>query len=127
MIDFLFYLAGKETEPSVIIEKFHIYKAQLQEAMDYKDYLALDVKIKKAEEMYNLKGASDSEQDALDKLKMDKMAAKIWWGKLNEHVIKSLQKINDRNAKTVEAVKQPGIFNAKTINFIQGDKNDKVA
>ena len=48
---------------------------------------------------------------------MDKTAAKMWWAKLNQHVILSMQKVVDREIKVQETGKLPGIYGAKTINF----------
>lgn len=132
MMQFLTSLAEKGDNLTAIWEKFHIYKARLQESLDYKDYVQLEKKVKQQEhELDSLNSAhstpSDtSAKDKLDRLKMDKTAAKIWWIKLNAHVIESMRKVLDREAKTKETGKIPGIYGAKTINFnINQDKGEK--
>ncbi len=115
MIEFLSSLGDGSDDLTVIWEKFHIYKARLQESADYKDFLELEKKIKKMES--ELDPSSQSQQTQLDNLRMDKTAAKIWWVKLNSHVIQSMQKIADRTAKSSSGAKSPGIFHAETINF----------
>ena len=132
IIQFLVSLAEKGDGLTAIWEKFHIYKARLQESLDYKDYVQLEKKVKQQEhELDSLNSAhstpSDtSAKDKLDRLKMDKTAAKIWWIKLNAHVIESMRKVLDREAKTKETGKIPGIYGAKTINFnISQEKGNK--
>ena len=113
MLNFLASLVEKDDDLTAVWERFHIYKARLQEALDYKDFIELENKIKEQEG----KCYSREDRDKLDRLKMDKTAAKIWWSKLNQHVIESMRKINDRSSKTKDSGKIPGIYGAKTVNF----------
>lgn len=113
LIQFVLSLASKDDSASALWEKFHIYKARIQESEDYKDFLRLEKEIKKLE----LTAIKEEDMKLLDKLKMDKTAAKIWWSRLNETVVKQLSKIVDRESKGKEGVKLPGIMSAKTINF----------
>ena len=124
MMFFLTSLAGKGEDNSLIWEKFHIYKARIQETLDYKDYEDLKKKIQEKEKHAYAQGGSLSEEDKdkLAQLRMDRTAAKIWWSKLNAHVIQSLQKVGDREVKKKTEGNVPGIMNAKTINFINTDK-----
>lgn len=111
MIQFIISLAEKDDSITAVWEKFLIYKLRLQESEDYKDYMRLENEIKAAVK----KG--DLTLDKIDKLRMDKTAAKIWWTKLNQHAIFSVQKVVDREAKKDIGKKGAGIFSAKTINF----------
>lgn len=113
MLHFLGDLAEKGDNLTAIWEKFHIYKARLQESIDYKDFKQLQEKIKELEK----KPKSEENLEELEKLRMDKTAAKIWWTKLNEHVIRSMQKVVDRKVKAAGPVRLPGIMSANTINF----------
>ena len=113
MLHFLGGLSDKNDSLTAIWEKFHIYKARLQESVDYKDFLELRDKIKKDEK--TTRSADDYEK--LKELRMDHTAAKMWWAKLNQHVIQSMQKVLDREVKASGAVKLPGIQSTGTINF----------
>lgn len=119
MIQFIVSLAEKDDSVTALWEKFLIYKLRIQEAEDYKDYMRLENEIK----VKLRKGGLSPEQ--LDKLSMDKTAAKIWWAKLNQHAIISTQKIVDREAKRDTGKKGAGIFSAKTINFNQVKQVEK--
>ena len=112
MLHFLTDLADKNDTLTAIWEKFHIYKARLQESADYKDFRQLEDKIKIMEKTAH----SEEDYKELDTLRMNKTAAKMWWVKLNQHVIMSMQKIVDREVKASGVGKLPGIMNAKTIN-----------
>ena len=122
MIQFIVSLAEKDDSVTALWEKFLIYKLRIQEAEDYKDYMRLENEIKVALKNKNLS------PDELDKLSMDRHAAKIWWSKLNQNAIVSCQKIVDREAKRDTGKKGAGIFSANTINFNTvkkiEDKND---
>src|SRR3990167_7485691 len=86
MINFLVSLADKNDSLTSIWEKFYIYKARLQESSDYKDFINLDKKIKLLEKEVEIwKGSSFPEelQEKIDRIKSDRMAAKIWWAKLH--------------------------------------------
>ncbi len=111
MIQFLVSLAEKDDSITAVWEKFLIYKLRIQESVDYKDYMRLEKEIKEAKKNKNLT------PEELDKLRMDKHGAKIWWSKLNQQAINSAQKIVDREAKRDTGKKGAGIFSAKTINF----------
>ena len=121
LIQFVLSLAEKDDSASALWEKFHIYKARIQESEDYKDFLRLEREIKEK------KGTMSAKE--LEQLKMNKTAAKMWWVRLNDQVVKSLSKIADRESKTKEGGKLPGIMSAKTINFNVNpkieDKNKK--
>ncbi len=119
MIQFVFSLAEKDDSITAVWEKFLIYKLRLQESEDYKDYMRLENEIKVAIKKGGLN------EDELDKLSMDKTAAKLWWTKLNQHAIFSVQKIVDREAKKDIGKKGAGIFSAKTINFNQVNQVEK--
>jgi len=114
MLHFLLSLADKECSTSAVWEKFHIYKARLQESADYKDYLELQEQIKVLE---SSPVTTESEHAQLEELKYKRNSAKIWWSKMNAHVILSLQKVVDREQKERSGKKMPSIFGAKTINF----------
>lgn len=116
MINFITSLADKGDSASMVWEKYHIYKARIQEAEDYKDYIELKKKIQQQEKRPTLN------EDELKYLRMDKAGAKIWWHRLNQHVIQSMQKVADREAKKTVDGKVPGIMHAKTINFNIGKK-----
>ncbi len=113
MLHFLSDLAEKGDSLTAIWEKFHIYKARVQEAVDYKDFRQLEEKIKILEKT----AKSDKDFEELDKLRMNKTAAKMWWAKFNTHVIQSMQKVVDRQVKATGTAKLPGIMKAETINF----------
>ena len=113
MLHFLVDLADKDDNLTAIWEKFLIYKARLQESADYKDFLELEKKIKEAEKT----ARTDSDFEKLEKLRMDKTAAKMWWHKLNQHAVQSMQKVRDRQVKVTGPAKLPGIYGAKTVNF----------
>lgn len=116
MTDFIFGLANPGDSSSMVWEKFHIYKAQIQEAEDYKDYLVLKENIGRLE---GVQSKTPEEKERLDQLRMQRGSAKIWWSRLNELIIKSRQKVADREqkAKSDNPHKNKGIYSAKTINF----------
>ncbi len=119
MLHFLVDLADKGDNLTAIWEKYHIYKARVQEAVDYKDFQQLEVKIKGLEE--NAKDEVDFEK--LRELRSKRLAAKLWWSKLNAHVIQSMQKVVDRQVKSSGTARIPGIHSSGTINFnIEADK-----
>lgn len=118
LIQFFVSLADKNDSLTSIWEKFHIYKARLQESVDYKDFIQLDNKIKSLEKEFEsskIKYSIEEQDEMIGKLKSDRMAAKLWWAKLNQYVVFSMQKIVDRETKQVEG-KPAGIY-AGTINF----------
>ena len=120
MINFLVSLADKNDSLTSIWEKFYIYKARLQESHDYKDFINLDKKIKLLEkELESEKNTYSDEElkENIDRLKSDRMAAKIWWAKLNQYVVFSMQKIVDRETKQNEMPRLAGIHSSGTINF----------
>lgn len=123
MINFLSSLAEKKDTLTEVWEKFHIYKARLQESVDYADFIKLNKKVMQEEKTLKLmekKGMNKKElkdhMDVLDNLKMDRNAAKLWWARLNQHVITSMQRINDRESKSYTP-KLAGISSSETINF----------
>ena len=67
----------------------------------------------------DLKSAGWTEEDVekMERLKSDRMAAKIWWAKLNQYVVFSMQKIVDRESKQNEMPRLAGIHSSGTINF----------
>ena len=113
MIQFVLSLAGPDDTSSALWEKYHIYKARLQESDDYQDFKKLEKQIREAEK--NI--ATDEDKIKLENLRMNKTSARMWWIRLNEHVVKSLQKVVDREQKASAEGKIPGILSAKTINF----------
>ena len=117
MILFLSSLAKKNSTLTEVWEKFHVYKARLQESVDYADFVNLTKKVKEFEKEVTNSIPSDSQLEMLDRLKMDRNAAKLWWARLNQHVITSMQKINDREAKQSDTPKLAGIHSSGTINF----------
>ncbi len=124
MTEFLFSLVETGDTASALWEKYHIYIARLEVSKDYQDYKRLQRKIALMEKaLKNCKEEEGSEQLSrkLDDLKMDKNAAKLWWVKLNQHVVLSLQKVVDREVKDKGSGRMPGILSAKTINFNLGD------
>ncbi len=127
MTEFLFSLVEKGDTASALWEKYHIYIARLEVSKDYQDYKRLQKKIKKLEKELNGKSSDDSEllTQQLDNLHMDKNAAKLWWVKLNQHVVLSLQKVVDREVKDKGSGRMPGILSAKTINFNMGGDKSK--
>lgn len=114
MLHFLGDLAEKDDSLTAIWEKFHIYKARLQESEDYKDFRQLKAEIEELEKTAD----SDEDWEKIREKKMDKSAAKFWWVKLNQHVVQSMQKVIDRDAKASGAARLPGIHSVDTINFI---------
>lgn len=119
MLNFLVSLAEGENSTSAVFEKFLIYKTRLQESADYKDFMNLQRQIKEREEELRKLGrkATEEEMEALEQLRMNKAAAKMWWAKLNQYAVFTLQKVVDREQKKSEGVKQPGIFIAGNVNF----------
>mgnify|MGYP001606601605 FL=1 len=117
MIIFLSSLADKNSTLTEVWEKFHIYKARLQESVDYADFVNLTKKVKEFEKSIGAYAFSEADEIALEKLKMDRNAAKLWWARLNQHVITSMQKINDRESKQSDTPKLAGIHSSGTINF----------
>ena len=124
MIQFLSSLADKNSTLTEVWEKFHVYKARLQESVDYADFIKLNKEVRELENFFRtLKDEGLNEEeiqkqgDILERLKMDRNAAKLWWARLNQHVISSMQKINDREAKQSDTPKLAGIHSSGTINF----------
>mgnify|MGYP001594700346 CR=1 FL=1 len=124
MIQFISSLADKNSTLTEVWEKFHVYKARLQESVDYADFIKLSKEVRELENFFRtLKDEGLSEEeiqkqgDILERLRMDRNAAKLWWARLNQHVITSMQKINDREAKQSDTPKLAGIHSSGTINF----------
>ena len=117
VIQFLSTLAEKNDTLTAVWEKFHIYKARLQESVDYADFINLQKEIKEREKELKKGLFTEADYELLDKLKMDRNAAKLWWARLNQHVIQSMQKVVDREAKKSETPKLAGIHSSGTINF----------
>lgn len=127
MMQFLVGLAGKGDGLTEIWEKFHIYKVRIEETSDYKDYHDLKKKIQEQEKHAFAQGGklSEEDQDKLDRLKMDRNAAKLWWVKINSHIIQSLQKVADRSVKKSEGGKRSGMP-AGNINFFVNQESKKL-
>src|SRR3990167_4106644 len=117
MINFLVSLADKNDSLTSIWEKFYIYKARLQESSDYKDFIKLNNEIKEMEKDMKSAGWTEEQVEEMQRLKSDRMAAKIWWAKLNQYVVFSMQKIVDRETKQNEMPRLAGIHSSGTINF----------
>ena len=117
MLHFLTDLADKGDNLTAIWEKFLIYKTRLQESLDYRDFVELEEQIRKDEK----KARTEQEYQDLEKLRMNKTAAKLWWHKLNQHAVQSMQKVMDRQAKSSGAARLPGIQSTGTINFNMGE------
>lgn len=124
MINFLSSLAEKNSTLTEVWEKFHVYKARLQESVDYADFINLQKEIREKEKFFETlrnEGLDENEiqkqGDILERLRMDRNAAKLWWARLNQHVITSMQKINDREAKQSDTPRLAGIQSSGTINF----------
>ena len=120
MLSFLSGLADKEGSLESIWEKFHLYKLRLQESADYKDLMQLNEKVRAMEEELNNPSGKYNKEDMADvmsQLKADRLSAKIWFAKMNQNVIFSLQKINDRKTKEKDTPRLPGIMSSGTINF----------
>jgi len=121
LASFIVKLADSGDIVSGVWEKYYIYKARLQEASDYKDYLRLKGELKSARLDKNI---SD---DDLRKLEMQESSAKLWWARFNENITKNLAKVSDRYVKTrVDAKPSTGIGMAKVVNFniIQDSEKD---
>ena len=115
MIDFLCSLAITGDSSSAVWEKFHIYKARIVEAQDYQEYVRLCNTLL---ELENLSVKSNLDIERIEDLRMQRSAAKLWWTRLNEHVVKSLGKVVDREIKVKGAIgSSKGIYSANTINF----------
>lgn len=124
MISFLSSLANKNSTLTEVWEKFHVYKARLQESVDYADFVKLNREVRTLEDFFRTlkeeglnQGDIEKQADILERLKMDRNAAKLWWARLNQHVISSMQKINDRESKQSDTPKLAGINSSGTINF----------
>ena len=127
MIQFLTGLASKGDSLTEVWEKFLLYKVRLEESLNYKDYRDLESKIQEQEKHayaqdYNL---SEEDQDKLNRLKMDRNAAKLWWTRINRDAIQGLQKVADRTVKKNEGGRRPGIHSTGTINFINQEKIER--
>lgn len=129
MINFLLTLSRGEDSISGMWEQYHLYKASIQESEESRDLITLTKRLKilekeLLEEYKSLVSNEIPEEKAeeLLKLRHDKSSAKIWWTRMNEHLVKSHQKVRDREVKESGSAKQPGIFHADTINFNIGKK-----
>ena len=120
MLEFVGSMAGKNDTFVSVLEKFLNYKVRLQESADYADFKQVETRIKILErELESNKSNYSNEQfmERLDRLRMDKNAAKMWWTKLNQYAGFSLMKIADRESKAHETPKLAGIHSSGTINF----------
>ena len=77
----------------------------------------MNKKVREREQELEKRKYSEFDYELLDRLKMDRNAAKLWWARLNQHVISSMQKINDREAKQSDIPRLAGIHSSGTINF----------
>ena len=117
MIQFLLTFADKSNSLTAIWEKFYNYKIRLQESIDYRDYIELNKKIREMESDLKSAGWSEKQIEEMQRLKSDRMAAKIWWAKLHQYASFTMQKIVDRETKQNEMPRLAGIHSSGTINF----------
>src|SRR3990167_3096890 len=117
MIQFLLTFADKSNSLTAIWEKFYNYKIRLQESIDYRDYIELNKKIREMEADLKSAGWTGEDIDKMERLKSDRMAAKIWWAKLHQYASFTMQKIVDRETKQNEMPRLAGIHSSGTINF----------
>lgn len=113
-------LAGPDSTPSILWERYHIFVNQLQSSEDYADFKNLDNEIKQLE--------SDSCTDfkKLEKLEMKRTAAKIWWSRLSDSAVKSLSKINDRASRSDNVDKMTNVISLSQIHKLAYDARKEI-
>lgn len=104
LLDWLFSLGNT---PSKIWENYHLFVSRLQSMEDYKNYKELELEIS---------SIVNSHDPHLEKLEMKKTACKVWWSRLNEQVLKTLGKINDRESRTDNVDKMVGTISLNQIH-----------
>jgi len=84
---------------------------------DYQEFLQLRDEIKEKEEYM------DNNEKVNYDIKLNTL--RLWWERLNDTVRKGYGRIADRESKSKEGSRLPGIMNAKTINFNIEQKEGK--
>ena len=90
-------------------EKFSLYIARLQSLSDYTAFVA------KRDEVERLRGSGDDKELMQHEIQLNTL--RLWWERLNDSVRKGYGRIADREGRSKEGQRLPGIMNAKTINF----------
>jgi len=117
--DFIMSFAGEEDSVSALWEKFTLYIARLQSMDDYKSFM-LERKEYEAQ-----KDSLDPKERMQAEIRQNTL--RIWWERLSDTVMKGYGKIADREGRSKEGARLPGIMNAKTINFNVGhDKKEEL-
>lgn len=113
LADWLFSLAGDTKSSSILWENYNLFVARLQSSEDYREFKNLEHEIMELDRTYTSAEVNfpkderldlslelgDNDRTRLERLEMKKIAAKIWWMRITEMVIKGLGKINDRDSR----------------------------
>lgn len=124
-IQFLLSFAGESDSKESMLEKFNIYIKEMESHSDYTRYKQLEKEYEKARQDYysfiDSHGYDDPERESKKEHLMEldgmKNAMKAWWSGMSDSVTKNLGRIADRDSRSKDAAKLPGIMNARTINF----------
>jgi len=116
-LEFILSFAEDDDSVNTLWEKFSLYIARLQSMNDYQEFLQLRDEIKEKEEYM------DNNEKVNYDIKLNTL--RLWWERLNDTVRKGYGRIADRESKSKEGSRLPGIMNAKTINFNIEQKEGK--
>lgn len=115
LTDFLNVLAEGEDSISAVKEKFHLFVQEVQVLDDRKRFVKLQKELDDARK--------SGDKSRIDALEMRVNQYKVWWARLSESVVKSLARIADREAKSVESRDKP--LTVRDLNKVLAD-NAKV-
>lgn len=93
LVEWLLSLAQGATTASQVWEQYHLWVGRMQTHEEYGEFKRIEGEIKELEAM----GELSKEQK--ERLEMKKTAAKIWWTRINDQVLKYLGKVNDRDSR----------------------------
>ena len=93
LVDWLFGLAGSSGSSAVLWENYHLFVNRLQSAEDYGEFKRLDSEIRLLEAQGKKGG------DGLELLQMKRTAARLWWDRISDGLLKSLGRVVDRESR----------------------------
>ena len=95
LVDWLFGLAGSSGSSAVLWENYHLFVNRLQSAEDYGNFCRLDSEIKLLES----RGRKSAEGNSLEELQMKKAAARLWWDRTSDGLLRGLGRVVDRESR----------------------------
>lgn len=93
LVDWLFRITSGATTRSQVWELYHLWVGNMQTHEEYGTFRRIE------EEITLLESQGGLSKEDRERLEMKKTAAKIWWSRINDQVMKYLSKVNDRDSR----------------------------